>query len=231
VKSRLGPNADAASREAARSTLVAVLDNAFRLLHPVVPFVTAELWSRLPWPEGAERPDDLIIAPWPADLGDWRNEDAESRLGDLQSLIVEVRRLRKEYGVTEGKRITIHLTGCSEGFVDEVVSQAAAMDQLAKVDTIETSAGAGVGANAVLPNGAELFIPLEGVIDLERERGRMQAEIDRLEGLVDGARKRLANEKFVSNAPEDVVQKARENAAQLEEQASKLRAKLAGLGD
>ena len=65
VKERLTEGADAAGREAARSTLVTVLDHSYRLLHPIVPFVTAELWSRLPWPEGDERPEDLIVAPWP----------------------------------------------------------------------------------------------------------------------------------------------------------------------
>jgi valyl-tRNA synthetase len=231
VKSRLGPDADPASREAARSTLVAVLDNAFRLLHPIVPFVTAELWSRLPWPEGQDRPEDLIIAPWPEGLEGWRDEDAERRRGDLQSLIVEVRRLRKEYGVTEGKRIGIHLSGGPEDFGASVSGQAAAMEQLCRVDRIELGAGSGVGANAVLTNGAELFVPLEGVIDLEHERSRMLAEIGKLEGVLKGAQARLSNEKFVSNAPDEVVLKARENAAQLEEQVGKLRAKLAGLGD
>jgi valyl-tRNA synthetase len=231
VKNRLGPGSDAATREAARSTLVTVLDNAFRLLHPVVPFVTAELWSRLPWPGGVERPADLIIAPWPEDLGAWRDEDAERRLDDLRDLIVEVRRLRKESGVKEGQRIGIHLTGGPDGFVATVIAQGAAMEQLARVGSIETAAGTGAGANAVLRNGAELFLPLEGVIDLSRERERMKGEIERLEGLVKGARTRLSNEKFVANAPEEVVEKARENAAQLEEQASKLRARLAGLSD
>ena len=231
VKSRLGPAADPATREAARSTLVAVLDNAFRLLHPIVPFVTAELWSRLPCPEGEDRPEDLIIAPWPETLEAWRAEDVERRFGDLQGLIVEVRRLRKEYGVTEGKRIGIHLSGGPKDFGASVSAQAAAMVQLCRVDRIELGAGAGVGANAVLKNGAELFIPLGGVIDLEHERSRMLAEIGKLEGVLKGAQARLSNEKFVSNAPENVVQKARENATQLEEQVRKLGAKLAGLGD
>ena len=231
VKSRLGPDADPATREAARSTLVAVLDNAYRLLHPIVPFVTAELWSRLPCPEGQNRPGDLIIAPWPETLEAWRDEDVERRLGDLQGLIVEVRRLRKEYGINEGKRIRIYLSGGPKDFVVSVSAQAAAMEQLCRVDHIVVGTGSGVGANAVMTNGAELFIPLQGVIDLEHERSRMLDEIRKLEGVLKGAQARLSNEKFVSNAPENVVQKARENASQLEDQIRKLAAKLAGLGD
>jgi valyl-tRNA synthetase len=104
------------------------------------------------------------------------------------------------------------------------------VEQLARVDRIEFGTGSGVGANAVLSNGAELFVPLEGVIDVERERDRMQKEIARLEGVLAGVEKRLANEQFVANAPEEVVNTARENAAQLQDQADKLREKLAGLG-
>ncbi len=229
VKTRLRPEADEATREAARSTLVTVLDQAFRLLHPIVPFVTAELWSRLPWPEGAERPEDLIIAPWPTADEGWRDEDVERRMSDFQSLIVEVRRLRKEYGVPDAQRIGVHLLGGPDGFTDGIVGQLAVFEQLARVDRVEMSAPSGVGAHAVLPNGGEIIIPLEGVIDVERERTRMRTEIERLDGLVMGVEKRLANDKFVANAPEEVVQKERDKAAQMGDQASKLREKLAGL--
>jgi len=230
VKGRLGEDADPASREAARSTLVAVLDGAFRLLHPIVPFVTSELWSRLPWPEGSERPDDLIVAPWPTDLDGWVDAEAERALGDFQNLVVEVRRIRKEYGIGEGQRIGIHLTGGSNGFAQAMAGQRPALEQLARVNSIEPSAGSGVGGNAILSNGAELFVPLEGVIDLDQERARLRSEIEKVGGVLNGAQKRLENEKFVANAPEEVVAKARENAAQLEQQKAKLEEKLAGLG-
>jgi valyl-tRNA synthetase len=230
VKSRLAADAEPATREAARATLVAVLDHAFRLLQPIVPFVTSELWARLPWPEGEERPEDLIVAPWPEGLESWMDDEAESAFAAFQSLIVETRRLRKEYGVGEGQRVAIHVVGGPEGFGQMIAQQGAVMDQLARVDRVETTAGEGVGANGVLPNGAELFLPLEGVIDVARERTRMEGEIEKLEGMLKGVRARLGNEKFVANAPDEVVAKARENEAQLEDQSSKLREKLVGLG-
>ncbi len=229
VKSRLGPDADAASREAARSTLVVVLDRALRLLHPIVPFVTAELWARLPWPEGSERPEDLIIAPWPEPDGAFVSEEAERAMTGLQELIVEVRRLRKDYGVPEGQRIGIHVTGGAPAFLDSVSAQSGAFEQLARVDRVTMGPADAVGAHAVLANGAELFMPLEGVIDLERERGRLREELGRLEGHIGGTSKKLDNQAFVAKAPAEVVQKERDRLAQLEEQRSKLREKLAGL--
>ena len=231
VKSRLGSDSDEADREAARTTLVTVLDGAFRLLHPIVPFVTAELWSRLPWPEGADRPEDLIIAPWPTTADADRDEAVESDMAGFQSLVTEVRRLRKEYGVGEGQRIALMVHGGPTGFFESLSVRAPAVEQLARVNRLEAGSGSGVGANAVLSNGAELFVPLEGVIDVERERGRMENEIGRLAGVLAGVEKRLANEKFVANAPEDVVNTARDNARQLQDQVQKLRDKLVELGD
>jgi len=229
VKSRLSADADPASREAARATLVTVLDHAMRLLHPIVPFVTAELWERLPTAEGVERAQDIIVAAWPQPEQAFVSKEAEALMGGLQQLIVEVRRLRKEYGVAEGKRIAIHVTGSDAAFLSMVESKAAAFEQLARVDRIDTSPGTGVGAHAVLANGAELFVPLVGVIDVERERTRLTDEITRLDQLLAGTRKKLENESFVARAPAEVVQKERDRTVQLEEQGSKLREKLAGL--
>ncbi len=231
VKTRLAGEADAANREAARSTLVTVLDRALRLLHPVVPFVTAELWARLPWPSDGERPGDLIVAPWPSGEDGWLDEAIERRMADFQELVVEVRRLRKEYGVRESERVGIHLRGGPDGFAAGVATQVEAFEQLARVDRIVTEPGSGVGAHAVLANGAELFLPLEGVIDVERERARIRDEIQRVRGLHESTRKKLENEKFVRNAPAAVVDKEREKAAQFAEQASKLAEKLAVLED
>jgi valyl-tRNA synthetase len=229
VKARLTENADAASREAARSTLVTVLDHSYRLLHPIVPFVTAELWSRLPWPEGDERPEDLIVAPWPDGSDGRRDEQAEQDFEALKELVVEVRRLRKEYGVPEAERIQIRLTGGDSGLLGTVRSQSAALERLARIGGIHEGEGSGIGAHAVLSGGTELFVPLEGVIDLDRERSRLRGEIERLQGLSAGASKKLDNENFVSRAPDEVVQKERDKLAQYDEQASKLQEKLAEL--
>ena len=152
-------------------------------------------------------------------------------MAGFQSLVTEVRRVRKDYGVGERKRVSLLVNGGPEDFLVSISARSAALEQIARIGHIESGVGSGVGANAVLPNGAELFIPLEGVIDVERERGRMEGEIARLAGVLSGDEKRLANEKFVANAPEEVVGTARENAAQLRDQVEKLREKLVGLGE
>ena len=229
VKSRLGSDADPVSREAARSALLVVMDSALRLLHPIVPFVTTELWARLPCPAGHERTEDLIVAPWPTPNEDLISEGSEGLMTTLQELVTEVRRLRKEYGVPEGRLIGIYVSGATDSFVTAVKGQSAALEQLAGIQGIESDVRSGVGAHGVLSNGAELFMPLEGVIDLDRERERLNEAIGRLDGLLEGAKNRLENEAFVSRAPKEVVQKEHDKAAQLEEQRVKLRIKLDGL--
>ncbi|MDX1495910.1 MAG: class I tRNA ligase family protein, partial [Longimicrobiales bacterium] len=154
VKSRLSEDADPASREAARASLVVVLDAALRLLHPIVPFVTAELWARLPWPQSRERAEDLIVAAWPQGDDYLRDDDAERRMTQVQNLVVAVRKLRKEYGIGEGARIAVHVAGGPEGFYQALQAQSGALDQLARVDRLSDDAPSGVGANAVLENGA-----------------------------------------------------------------------------
>ena len=232
IKPRMQGASGDESLQAARATLVAVLDGICRLLHPLTPFVTSALWDRLPSPEGAERAEALMVAQWPEVDEAFLNAEAETRIGELQELITQVRSLRKEYGVAEGTQVTVKLTGLRDGFRTMVEEQGTALKRLARVGVCEVDSPAeGVGAHAVLKNGGEVFVPLDGVIDIERERQRLQAEIQRLGGQLDGSRKRMANEKFVQQAPEEVVEREREKARSFEEQLDKLTSKLATLAD
>ncbi len=207
-------------------------DRILRLLHPVIPFVTAELWDRIPWParEG-ERPEDLMVAPWPEPLAGWEDEEVEEEMATLQELVTEVRSLRKEYNVPEGQEITISLSEAPERFLRTLALQGATLERLARVHevAVDGERGGGIGAHAVLTNGTELFLPLEGVVDLDRERSRLRDEIGRLEDQLRGAEKKLANEQFTTKAPEEVVEREREKAASFQEQVEKLREKLSGL--
>ncbi|MCK5653405.1 MAG: class I tRNA ligase family protein, partial [Gemmatimonadetes bacterium] len=206
VKPRLRGDAGEGSREAARTTLITAFDGILRLLHPLIPYVTEELWQKLPWPEGLERPEALIVAPWPE--GDPAREDpeAETRMEALQELITQIRRLRKEYSIPEGAQVDAVLAGAPEYFRGTLESEGPALRMLARVREVSLGGSmSGAGAHGVLVNGTELFIPLEGVIDLEREKDRLRGEIERLDGQLKGTRKKLENQSFLQKAPEDVV--------------------------
>jgi valyl-tRNA synthetase len=231
VKPRLRGESGEASREAARSTLVHVFDHILRLLHPLIPFVTTALWDRLPWPEGVDRPRDLIIAPWPRRAPELEDPKAAAGMADLQELVTQVRSLRKEYGVGEGQEVEIVLAGAPADFRDALREKAGALLRMARIGSIDMdSPASGIGAHGVLKNGTEVFLPLEDLIDLERERERMGQEIRRLEAQLAGTEKKLANEAFVNRAPEEVVDREREKAESFRGQLDTLLRKLEELG-
>ena len=232
IKPRLHGDSDEASRQAAQKTLVTVLDNVCRLLHPLTPFVTSALWDRLPWPEGASRPEALMVAPWPEPDDSLLDPEAEQRFGELQELITRVRSLRKEYGVPEGTSVTLSLAGWGDGFRSVVEQNGIALERLARVEACDMDGPSGrIGAHAVLRSGVEVFLPLEGVIDVALERKRLQREIGRLSGQLTSAREKLANERFLGKAPKEVVERERDKARHFEERLGKLGGKLHALAD
>ena len=231
VKDRLRAPEGDAGREAARTTLVTVLDQTLRMLHPIMPFVTTALWDRLPWPStGADerRPDDLIVASWPECDAAQRDPDSEARIEALQEVVTVVRSLRKEYGVAEGERVDVHVVRESAAVREGLAGRGSELERLARIGRLEHASAAegAVGAHAALKAGGEVFIPLEGVVDVERERERLATEIARLEGQLAGTRRKLDNQSFVDRAPAEVVQHERDKAQSQEEQLASLRDKL-----
>ncbi len=227
VKPRLRGEAGERSREVARSTLVTAFDGILRLLHPLIPFVTEELWRRLPWPDGLEKPPALIEAPWPAGDPAWEDDEAEARMEALQELITLIRRLRKEYGVPEGAEVSVVVSGAPGDFRGTLESEAGALRLLARVGEVELGGNIqGAGAHGVLANGTELFVPLAGVVDLAKEKERLEGEIERLSGQLSGTLRKLENRGFIEKAPGEVVEREREKAASFQEQLKKLREKL-----
>jgi valyl-tRNA synthetase len=230
VKPRMQPDADARSRAAAQATLVAALDAVLRLLHPVMPFVTESLWRKLPARRGRDREASLIVAAWPERQADREDPVAEARMGALMELIGTVRMLRSEYNVPPGTSVRIRLGSVDAPLAAALDAEARALHRLARVEVVERGNGAGHGgAHAVLRSGTELFIPLEGIIDLARERQRLGEEMARVEEQLRGTEAKLANERFVQRAPEQVVQYERDKVVSLRAQRERLAGKLQAL--
>lgn len=228
AKPRLRGDAGEASQAAARATLVAVLDGALRLLHPVMPFISEAVWQRLPRAEGD--PASLMVAPWPKPRPEWESAATEARMEEVQGIITAVRNLRAEYGVQPARHVSLRVVGAPEDLREVLDGSRRALRDLARVDALDFGTANGeVGASAVLRSGVELFVPLAGVIDLERERGRLREERERVAGLVAATEGKLANDRFISRAPAEVVQKERDKLESAREQRDKLAAKLATL--
>ncbi|NNF39196.1 MAG: valine--tRNA ligase [Gemmatimonadetes bacterium] len=229
VKNRLRGDAGEASRQAARTTLVTVLDGVLRLLQPIAPFVTTALWDRLPWPEGVERPGELMSAPWPVPDAAHVDEGAETAIEQVQEFVTAVRSLRKEYGVGEGEGVQVVIDAGASGLAAALDGQEKVLERMARVTALEwgTAPGGAIGAHAVLRSGADVFLPLEGVVDLEREKDRLRQEIERTAKQLGGTEKKLDNENFVSRAPAEVVEREREKARSQSERLNSLKEKLA----
>ncbi|MFW5947299.1 MAG: valine--tRNA ligase [Gemmatimonadota bacterium] len=231
IKGRMQADAGDASREAAKATLVAVLDGVFRLLHPIMPFITEALWRRLPWPAGEARAASLMIAPWPEPRPDREDEDAEGMMAGLQELITSVRSIRSEYEVPARAGVTVELTHVPPSLESALAQEERSLRRLAQVREVlyESDGDRGAGAHAVLRSGAELFVPLERLIDVDRERDRLRGELERIQGLRAATEQRLANEQFVAKAPSEVVAREREKADRFRDQEERLSRKLAAL--
>jgi valyl-tRNA synthetase len=229
VKPRMQPEAEPASRDAAKATLVHVLDGALRLLHPVMPFITESIWRRLPLPADATREASLVVGRWPAPTqGD---EEAEAGLTALMELIGAVRTLRSEYNVPPASLVSIRLTNTAPALAHALRTEQRALRRLARVDAVSENGAAGEpGAHAVLRGGTDLFLPLAGIIDVERERSRLGRELERIEGQLRGTESRLASEQFTARAPAEIVAREREKADSLRDQRGRLAEKLQGLG-
>jgi valyl-tRNA synthetase len=218
-----------ASREAAKATLVHVLDGSMRLLHPIMPFITEALWRRLPLPEGGTREESLVIGGWPR--VEHADPDAEAQTNALMELIGTVRTLRSEYHVPAGAQVRIRLANVSTALGAALRVEERALRRLARVEEVALEAGSNgdLGAHAVLRSGADLFLPLAGIIDVEQERQRLGRELERIEGQLRGTEARLASQQFTARAPAEIVAREREKADSLRDQRDRLADKLQGL--
>ncbi|MCL4112905.1 UNVERIFIED_CONTAM: hypothetical protein GTU68_045040 [Idotea baltica] len=204
VKPRLR---DESLKPAAQRVLVAVLDSLIRLLHPWTPFITEELWALLA--DVAE--EAAMVAAWPTPPTEWQDKQLESRFERLQETIVAVRNIRGLYKISPKVPLKLYMQ-CEAEVAGDMEAIAGQFDNLAKA--VLEAAGAEVdrpkGAASFSLDDAAGFIPLEGIIDIEEEVARKNKEADKIRGIISGQEKKLANEKFVSSAPPEVVQDVRD---------------------
>ncbi len=192
-----------------------VIDVMLRLLHPVVPFVTETLWTTL---TGGE---SLVIADWPKDSG-FRDEAAETEIGNVQNLVREVRRFRKEQGLDDKQKVParLDLSGTVLG------AHEAAIRQVLRLQP----EGDAFSASATLPvAGATVALDLSGTIDVEAERKRLTKDLGAAEKEKAQAEAKLGNEAFLAKAPDNVVDKIKGRLAKAEADIARLQAQLGGL--
>lgn len=202
-----------------------VLDQILVMLHPFMPFITEELWSKM-----GDRPDyPIITAKWP--MADARALDPEAaqEIDWLIRLVSELRAARTELNVPPGARLALHVRDAHDGTLERLTRQNAALARLARVDRAEGEAPAG-GALQIVVDEATYVLPLEGVIDLDAERARLTKAIAAAEKERDSLNARLSNPAFAEKAKPEAVEKARADHAEKSAEAARLSAALGRLG-
>ena len=219
---------DVPGGDVARAVVTQTFDTALRLLHPVMPFITEELWGRIP---GRRAGALLAVARWPRSDARAQDEAALREFAIVQELVGAIRTIRAEYGIAPGQAVRASLSNVSRTAKRAVAQERSTIERLAKVSalTLDAPAERG-GGNAVLGDGTAVFVPLGDAIDLDRECARLAAEITRLGGLVASQERKLGNEQFVSRAPAAIVETERQKLAAWRDQSGVLTSKRALLG-
>ena len=219
-----GPDVEEESQTAARRTLVEVLETSLRLLHPIMPFITEELWQKIaplaPSVAGStvDKPaHSIMCAPWPTQENKRVDETAEDQMAFVQTVVGAVRNMRSEIAIPPGKKLALLIAGEPTVLARFQAHQMWIMPlaRLSAWKPLEGAAPRGC-ATAVLPT-IRLFIPLEGLIDLEAEETRLSKEMDRLDGDLTRVAGKLANPGFLAKAKPDVVKKERAKRVALQE--------------
>lgn len=193
-------------RVAAQYVLAKVLETTLRLLHPVMPFVTEEIWQKLPHEFEAE---SIMIAPFPTVETHYQDPEAEQKMGLLMGIIAKVRNIRSEVNLPPATKIELLLRTQNPEVESLLTEYRSYLSTLTKAENIQ------IGREVIRPEfsatdvygGVEIFLPLKGLINITDELNRLHKEVDKIEKEIHKIEVRLSNPEFLSKAPPDVVEK------------------------
>ncbi|MEP7138310.1 MAG: valine--tRNA ligase [Caldimonas sp.] len=215
-----------AEQRATRRTLLRVLETVLRLLHPITPFITAELWERVAPVAGRKPADDahgLVVAPYPKAQLERVDPQADAWMTKLKAIVGSCRNLRSEMSLSPGERVPLNAIG-DAGFVRESTPFLKALARLSEVTIVEDDAAfAEASRNSPVAVVGETRIALVVKIDVGAETTRLTKEIDRLVGEIDKANAKLGNERFVGRAPAAVVDQEKKRVADFTATVTRLR--------
>jgi valyl-tRNA synthetase len=220
-----------AEQRATRRTLIRTLETILRLLHPLTPFITAELWERVAPVAGRKAQGDehgLVTAPYPKAQPERVDPSADAWVGQLKSLVAAVRALRSEMNLSPAQRVP--LLACGDSFVAEAAPLLQVLAKLSEVRILEEEADfAAATATAPVSVVGAARVALHVEVDVAAERERLGKEIARLEGESAKAHAKLGNESFVARAPAAVVAQERERLEDYRHTLDRLREQLSRL--
>jgi len=213
---------------AARQVLVGVLDTTLRLLHPFTPFVTEELWRTL---VAADDDSALMRADWPAPAPQRVDPEAEAGVAALQEVVTALRRFRADHSLRPSAKLTVLAVADREALFTSALGGVRRLAGVGEWTFSEAAVDVPGPVGKVVVTGAELYIPLEGLVNLAEERTRLARELAKAQGEAERARRKLANPGFVAKAAPELVAAERDKLTTWEGVAGTLRAQLGLLGE
>ncbi|MCP4597518.1 valine--tRNA ligase [Neptuniibacter sp.] len=207
-------DASAEAKRGTRRTLVRVLETILRLSHPIMPYITEEIWQQVKGLAGVEG-DTIMTQAYPVANNDKIDKDAEAEIEWLQGVITGVRNIRGEMGISPAKELDVLFQNGGELDQQRLEANRTFLSKLASLSSI-TWLNAGDEAPMAatqLVGDMEVLVPMAGLINKDAELARLQKELDKLQKEIGRVEGKLGNEKFVSNAPEAVIAKEREKLA------------------
>ncbi|MEH7384772.1 valine--tRNA ligase [Bacillus sp. JJ1521] len=217
---------DEQAKKTTRSILAYVLDNTMRLLHPFMPFITEEIWQNLP-----HNGESITIAKWPEVNPEISDDLAAGEMRLLVDIIRSVRNIRAEVNTPMSKQIKLHIKAKDETVHAQLEKNRSYLERFCNPSEllIATDISSPDKAMTSVVTGAELFLPLEGLINIDEEIKRLEKELDRLDKEVDRVQKKLGNEGFVKKAPQKVIDEERAKEKDYVEKRETVRERIAEL--
>jgi valyl-tRNA synthetase len=213
---------EAADRRELLETLVYTFDTAMRLLHPFMPFITEEIWQNLQqrlaeFGLPQQEPPTIMRQPWPQLQEDLIDEELERQFDLVRQTVTAIRNIRAEQNISPNRKISAiarELTAESQGLLEKAAPY---ITRLGGLEELQFNGDRPHLASTAVVADFELVVPLEGLIDIDKEIERLTKEQKQLQGLITGQEKKLGNENFVARAPEAVVAAERTKLAEYQE--------------
>jgi valyl-tRNA synthetase len=219
IKPRLYKSDDPAEREATLALALQIFETALRALHPFMPFVTEELWQQIASIKGLDlnlkKPHSVMWQDYPEAEKGYTDREAEKRMKLIQDVVQAIRNIRAEMKVPPQAQADI-LIKAPQAACDALEAEFNLLATMAKVGKMQKAdVKPSASASAVL-NDLELYVPLEGLIDLDVEKVRLDKEINRCEGTLRGVAAKLSNPEFINKAPRSIVEREKNKKSDIE---------------
>jgi valyl-tRNA synthetase len=227
VKPALYGKKDEESKKTAQYILWYVLANTMKLLHPMMPFITEEIWQHLP-----HRGDTIMLEQWPDDDPDFRDDRAVEQMDIIMEVIKAIRNIRGEMNVPPSRKADVIMAANSPANYRALTAGLGYIEHLAgtaEVTLAETVSAKPEKAMTAITGGIEIFVPLKGLIDIDKEIARLEKELAGLDKELARVNGKLANPGFLANAPAEVIAGERTKQSEFQEKKDAIEARLHSL--